>query len=102
MRKCAPNYMDCALNRREFVKAAAAASVSFPFGLRVVSAAASAASDKSVIGSSAQLFIDDEIIEEQKGLHRALHRPRKAGLIQEADGRSWEVGDQISVVRDLS
>src|SRR5207249_8691917 len=89
------------LNRRSFVKATAAAGVSLPLGLFRMGSAAAEVGDKVEFGGRTRLLLADEVIAEMKGLRRVLHQPRKAGLIEEADGRPWELGDQISVVRDL-
>ncbi len=101
MPESVPNYMTRRLNRREFIKRTAAAGVSLPVG-RTIRAAAASMPDQSEFGARAHLFLDDENIAEMQGLRRVLHQPRKEGLIQEADGRPWELGDQMSVVRDLS
>jgi hypothetical protein len=89
-------------NRRSFVKVTAAAGLSLPLGLLRVQSVAAEVRDKVGLGEKAKLFLDDEVIAEMKGLRRVLHQPRKAGLIEEADGRPWELGDQISVVRALN
>lgn len=52
------------------------------------------------VGMQDQLFLDDWIVEKASGLERVLHRPKKAGLIREADGRPWERGSVSSVFRD--
>ena len=51
-------------------------------------------------GDAAQLFLDDHVIGEMKGLRRELHPPRKTGLIQEADGSPWEAGTISWIARD--
>src|SRR5438093_7901622 len=89
------------LNRRAFLRATAAAGASFPLGLLRMESAAAEVGDKVEFGGRTRLLLADEVIAEMKGLRRVLHQPRKAGLIEEADGRPWELGDQISVVRDL-
>ncbi len=102
MRQSVADCSNFRFNRRAFVKTmAAAAGLSLPIGLLQTRSASAAPGDKPHSASGPQLFLDDEIIAELKDLRRVLHQPRKAGLIQEADGRPWELGDQISVVRDL-
>src|SRR5262245_35574966 len=89
------------LNRRAFVKSAAAAGLSLRVGLLPIQFASAATGFEPRSASGPRLFLDDEMIAELKDLRRVLHQPHKAGLIQESDGRPWELGDQISVVRDL-
>ncbi len=77
------------LPRRAFLQSSAALTAAV-VGARVpVLPAAPAPADA---GSEVQLLLDDWIVAERKGLQRVLHRPRKRGLIQEADGRDWERG----------
>lgn len=45
------------------------------------------------VADEPQLFLDDWLIAERRGLKRALHRPIKHGLIRDADGRPWDRGD---------
>src|SRR4029077_642560 len=84
-------------NRRAFLKNCAALGMALEIGgTRLLSSAAEDSRPSQVV----HLFIDDEIVERMTGLKRKLHQPRKAGLIHEADGKPWEMGDQYSVVRD--
>jgi len=62
----------------------------------VVRAATDAAVD---VATAPQLFLDDMVIQSTRGLERRFHQPVKHGLIHEADGRPWERGGVISVVR---
>jgi hypothetical protein len=88
-------------HRRIFLKRAALAAVAGA-AARPLTAFAAPRKDAAIdVGLEPRLFLDDHLVESSRGLDLKLHRPRKAGLILEADGRPWELGDQISVVRDL-
>jgi hypothetical protein len=52
------------------------------------------------VAGESQLFLDDHLIESSTGLERIVHQPSRQGLIEEADGASWERGDAPAVVRD--
>jgi hypothetical protein len=75
------------LDRRVFLRS----SVALTAG-GVLVATARAAPSPPDVGGEVQLLLDDWIVAEKQGLRRVLHRPRKRGLIQEADGRDWERG----------
>lgn len=86
-------------SRRRFFADCAALGLAAGAGLHG-SATAALVEDKPLeIGQAPQLFLDERIIERSDGLARRFHQPRKEGLILEADGRPWERGDQLSVVR---
>ena len=91
------------LHRRSFLKRATLAAASLPLGEKLLAAARAAApAEPGEHGLAPQLFLDDSIISAASGLKSQLHRPAKAGLIEEGDGRPWELGDQIAVVRDTA
>src|SRR6266446_5994007 len=75
------------LNRRVFLQSSLAL-----MGGTVLATMSPAASAPAQVGGEDQFLLDDWIVAERKGLQRVLHRPRKRGLIQEADGRDWERG----------
>src|SRR5438105_3848605 len=79
------------IGRRRFMKSAAALSAAAL--ACVASLTGAAAGDPVDPLKEPQLFLDDWLIAEMKGLRRTLHQPKKHGLIQEADGRDWDRGD---------
>src|SRR5436190_21954610 len=80
------------ISRRAFLRASTALAAAGAWRLPIGTANAA---DQKVqeIGTENQLFLDDWIVAENKGLRRVLHTPVKRGLIKEADGRDWERGD---------
>jgi hypothetical protein len=86
-------------SRRRFLARCAAVGLAAGSGVRAASAATPAEDKPLAIGREAQLFLDDHLIEHSEGLARRFHQPRKEGLLLEADGRPWQRGDQLSVVR---
>ncbi|HMC64859.1 MAG TPA: hypothetical protein VKI65_07955, partial [Gemmataceae bacterium] len=88
------------LGRRSFIQQVGATGIALPFAISTSGAAESAAPKVQDVGLASQLFLDDRVVESMQRLQRKLHRPKKTGLIQEADGSPWQRGDQISVLRD--
>ena len=86
------------LSRRDLLKSASAFGL-VAAGATRVSLAASEPQPLS-IDHEPQLFLDDWIVADSKGLKRVLHQPEKKGLIREGDGRPWERGSASTVVRD--
>ncbi len=85
-----------AVNRSEFLGAAAAAGASLA---RLNSTAcASASGAVREIAGEPQHFLNDWIIDRLVGLRRVLHQPEKQRLIQHSDGSPWGRGDCYSVV----
>lgn len=94
------SFLPRALDRRSFLKETAALGIALRLQGIPLNCLSAAVPQPERRTSNSHLFLDDEIVESMKGLKRKFHQPRKAGLIQEADGRPWELGDQTSVVRD--
>jgi len=78
------------MTRRDFLKSSMVASAALGGSLDFVRA-----QERPVINiaSETQLFFDDWIIERMEGLERTLHPAEKKGLLKEADGRNWQMGD---------
>lgn len=91
-----PRQSEYCLTRRTFLNTSAAAGASVLVG----QIGHASEPEPANIGDEPQLFLDEWIIAEKKGLKRTLHQPEKKGLIREADGRPWERGGASSVVRD--
>ncbi len=79
-------------SRREFLAATTGSVAAIASGATPLAAKADEDTTPN-IGSEPQLFLDNWIIQEMRGLRRTLHQPTKKGLIKEADGRNWERGD---------
>jgi hypothetical protein len=88
-------------DRRSFFRVSAASVLGLSWGTcpATVQAADPGAAD---VGQAVQLFLDDGLAATTKGLVKRWHRPRKAGLIREADGKPWERGDQVAVIREAA
>ena len=86
-------------SRRRFFTQCAALGLSAGATTRLAAAVSLDENKPLVVGTAEQLFLDDFVIERIDGLARRFHKPRKEGLILEADGKPWERGDQLSVVR---
>jgi hypothetical protein len=78
------------LSRRDFLKSSIVLSTALGSSLAMVRAQERPAVN---IASETQLFLDDWIIERMDGLERTLHSAEKKGLLKEADGRNWTMGD---------
>src|SRR5687768_11712380 len=77
------------ITRRRFMQAAAAVGASAPF----ITFPARADAKPLEIADEPQLFLDDWILDRCEGVTRALHAPKKHGLIKNADGSDWDRGD---------